>query len=202
MKKLYNLAILKIIDNKYMNLDKISEERLFQNNTKEEIMRWCKKLDFFHYMRDRGGHNCEGDSFCAYFKFSDREDLMLRLSQIGVTLNRLEEGFIAFDPFESYSFDDLDKLRITIGQFKDLEQPQYVEIFGYKVHIWVLENRFEISVSGTRDKQIYKVSEDDFLVCLELEEQFKKIGWETILDEEIKKHPHCISIEMYPELFL
>ena len=184
-----------------MNIDKMPEERIFQNNTKEEVIRWSRNLHFFHYMRDRGGHNCEGDSFCAYFRFSGREDLMQKLSAIGVVMHKLEEGFIAFDPFESYSFDDLDKLKITITQFNDLEQPQYVDIFGHKAHIWVLDDRFEISVSGTKDGQIYKVSEDDFRVCLDLEKQFEAMGWKSILDEEIKLQAHCISKEKYPELF-
>jgi len=184
-----------------MNLDKIPENRLFQNNTKEDVVRWTQKLEFFHYMRDRGGHNCEGDSFCVYFNYKDKEDLVTKLSNLGVVLKTMEDGFIAFDPFKSYSFEDLDKLKITIAQFDDLEQPQYVYIFGYKVHIWVLNNRFEISVSGTKDKQVYKVSEEDYLVCLKLEEQFGRLGWENILDEEIKNHSHCISKEKYPELF-
>lgn len=184
-----------------MNLDKISEERLFQNNTKEEIKRWCQNLRYFHYMRSRGGHNCEGDSFCVYFKYTEREDLINKLEQIGVSLNQLEEGFIAFDPFESYSIDDLDKLKITIAHFSDLEQPQYVDVFGYKAHIWVISGRFEISISGTGDGQTYKVSEDDFKVCLHLEEQFEKLNWSSILDEDIKQQIHCISKEKYPELF-
>lgn len=184
-----------------MNLDKISEERLFQNNTKEEVMRWSQNLQYFHYMRSRGGHNCEGDSFCVYFKYTDREDLINKLQQIGVTLNKLEEGFIAFDPFESYSIDDLDKLKITIAHLSDLEQPQYVEVFGYKAHIWVISGRFEISISGTKDGQTYKVSEEDFQVCQSLETEFDKLGWSAILDEEIKQQIHCVSKEMYPELF-
>lgn len=184
-----------------MNLDKIEEKRLFENNNKEEVIGWAKKLEFFHYMRDRGGHNCEGDSFCAYFKFDDKKDLIAKLSQLGIGLKPLEEGFIAFDPFESYSFDDLDKLKITIQQFPELEQPQYVELFGYKVHLWILNHRFEISVSGTKDGKVYKISEEDFQVCIRLEKEFKKLGWESMLDEEIKNHSHCISKEKYPEFF-
>ncbi|MDR2948967.1 MAG: hypothetical protein LBV71_07150 [Prevotella sp.] len=184
-----------------MDLDKISEERLFQNNTKEEIQHWCQHLHYFYYMRARGGHNCEGDSFCAYLKYDNKDDIKTKLAQIGVTLNKLEEGFIAFDPLESYSLDDLDKLRITIPQFSDFEQPQYVKVLGYKVHIWIMENRFEISVSGTKDDRTYKVSEEDFNVCVELEKEFDKLNWKSILDEEIKTQVHCISKDKYPELF-
>lgn len=184
-----------------MNLDKISEERLFADNSKEEVMKWCNSLHYFHYMRDRGGHNCEGNSFCAYFKFNDREDLINKLSFIGIELKPLEEEDIPFEPTKSYSFDELDRLKVTTLQFKDLEQPQYTEIFGHKVHVWVLENKFEISVSGTKDGKTYLVSDEDYKVCLQLEDEFDKLNWSSIIDDEIKQQIHCISKEIYPELY-
>lgn len=184
-----------------MNLDKISEERLYQNNTREELKNWCPRLRYFHYMRSRGGHNCEGDSFCVYLKYGGLEDLSNKLALLGVSLTKLEEGYISFDPFESYSFEDLDKLKMTIMKYPDYEQPQYVEIMGYKAHIWIMNSRFEISVSGTKDGKTYKVSEEDFKACLALEDEFDKLGWDRILDEEIRKQVHCISREKYPELF-
>ena len=184
-----------------MSIDKISEERLFQNNSKEHIKRWCQGLRYFYYMRARGGHNCEGDSFCAYFKFNGREDLIDKLTHIGITLNKLAEGYIAYDPLESYSIEDLDKLIVTISQFNDLEQPRYVEISGYKAHIWIMDGRFEISVSGSKDGEMYKISDEDFEVCLALEQVFEKQSWSSILDEDIKTQIHCISKENYPELY-
>ena len=184
-----------------MSLDKISEDRLFQNNTKKELKHWCPQLRYFNYMRSRGGHNCEGDSFCVYFKYNDLEDLTKKLSLTGLTLNKLEDGFIPFDPTVSYSFDDLDKLKITISRFGDLEQPQHVKIEGQNAHVWVLNDSFEISVSGTKPGTAYKVTEEDFQVCLILEKLFDDLGWSSILDENIKTQVHCISKDKYPELF-
>lgn len=184
-----------------MRIDKFSDDRLFQNNTREEISRWCKALQYFHYMRARGGHNCEGDSFCVYFKYDGREDLIGKLNDLGVNLNTLDEDSLAFDPFESYSFEDLDKLKMVIPAFNDLEQPQFVEVFGHKVHIWVMDRKFEISVSGTKDGKAYRVSDDDFDVCSELEKQFDKLEWKSILDNEIVLQIHCISKDNYPELY-
>lgn len=185
-----------------MNLDKISDDRLFQNNSKEELKHWCTALRYFHYLRARGGHNCEGDSFCVYFKYNGRDDLYNKLKLIGVLLKPLEDGFISFDPQKSYSLDDLDKLKVTILEYPDFEQPQHTEIFGFKAHVWVLTDRFEISVSGNKDGKTYKVSDSDFNVCMSLEKQFDKIGWETILDNDIKSQIHCISKEKYPELYI
>lgn len=184
-----------------MNLDKIPEDRIFQNNTREEIKRWGNRLQYFHYMRSRGGHNYEGDSFCAYFKYADRKDLEVKLAELGVTLNKIEEGCIPFDPTVSYSFDDLDKLRITINHFPDLEQPQHVSILDNKVHVWVLPNSFELSVSGTKAGLAYKVSEDDFQVCMALEEIFESLNWSRFIDDDISHQVHCISKQLYPELF-
>lgn len=183
-------------------IDKISEERLFQNNTEEELKRWCKGLKYFYYMRSRGGHNCEGDSFCVYFRYGGRKDLTVKMGQMGVSLSRLGEDDIAFDPFESYSLEDLDKLKMVIKLYDDLIQPQYVEVFGHKVHIWVMNNRFEISVSGTKDGETtYKVSEEDFEVCRALEKEFDRLGWGPIADDDIKEQFHCISEDKYPELY-
>lgn len=184
-----------------MSLDKMPEDRLFQNNTKEEVLRWANQLQYFHYMRSRGGHNCEGDSFCVYFKYTDKADLEKKLEKIGIELKPLQEGDIPYNPMKSYSFDDLDKLKITIPRFGELEQPQHTSIDQHRVHVWVLDDSFEISVSGTKKGNAYKVAEEDFQVCLQIEKLFDKLNWKELVDEKIKEHPHCISDKIYPELF-
>lgn len=188
-----------------MNTDKISgrlsDERLFENNTREELKRWCKRLNYFHYMRARGGHNCEGDAFCAYFRYDDKDDLINKLAFLDVKVNPIEQGMIAFDPLDTYSFDDLDKIRITIPEHNDLEQPQNVNICGHKAHVWVQNGRFEISISGTGGRGGYQVSDADFEVCCILEERFDQLGWKTLVDKEIKSYAHCVSEERYPELY-
>lgn len=184
-----------------MDLGKISEERLFLNNSKTEITHWCKNLKYFHYMRARAGHNCEGDSFCAYFRYGDQETLTLRLGQLGIVLKELEPGCIAYDPFEDYSFEDLERIRVTTPRYPNLEQPQYVTALGHRVHVWIMGYSFEVSVSGSKDGKTYTVTDNDFQVCCELEKEFDKLKWSSLLDNDIKSQPHCISEEMYPELF-
>ncbi len=184
-----------------MSLDKIEDERLFQNHSKEVISNWCKNLKYFHYMRARAGHSCEGDSFAAHFLYNGREDLINKLAQIGVTLNELGPRDLVFDPFESYSIRDLDKIKYTIPGCDDLEQPKDAQIFGHKVYIWVQSNRFEISISGNENDNAYTVSDEDFEVCKDLEQEFEALKWNIYIDKEIKDHPHCISQEKYPELY-
>lgn len=184
-----------------MELDKVEEEKLFANHTKEELSRWCKGLKYFHYLRARQGHNCEGDSFAAHFKYTDREDLLGKMSQLGVSLNLLPKDALLFDPFGSYNIDNLDKIKYPIPGCDDLEQPQDVVVFGHQVYMWMQKNIFEISIAGTDTNSAYHVSEKDFQVCLELEKEFEKLGWEAFLDEGIVSLPHCISKEKYPELY-
>lgn len=185
-----------------MGFDKISDDKLFANHSRETISRWCKDLRYFHYMRARAGHNCEGDSFAAHFKYTDREDLIKRMTEIGVTIKTLDKDHIPFDPFGSYNIDNLDKIKYTIPGCDDLEQPQNVEAFGYKIHIWVQADRFEISVSGLDTENAYEVAEKDFETCFALEKEFDKLSWQEIIDKEIIQHPHCISEEKYPELYI
>ena len=184
-----------------MSLDKIEAERLFQNHTKETLARWAQSLHYFHYMRARAGHSCEGDSFAAHFMYNGREDLIYKLSQIDITVNEIGPRDLVFDPFESYSIRDLDKIKYTIPGCDDLEQPKDVTIKGHKAYIWVQSNRFELSVSGNQSNAAYTVSEEDFRVCQDLEKKFGELGWNKFIDQEIKTYPHCISKDKYPELF-
>lgn len=184
-----------------MYLDKISDDRLFQNHPKEVLSKWCKSLHYFHYMRARAGHSCEGDSFAAHFKYNGREDLIEKLGQIGVSLNKLGKDDLVFDPFGTYSIDNLDKIKYAITGFEDLEQPKDVLAFGHKVHIWVQKDRFELSVSGNESNNAYEVAEEDYQICLALEKEFDKLGWQQFKDLEIKTLTHCISEERYPELY-
>ncbi len=182
-------------------MSKFTEERLFQNHTKEQIMHWCQHLNFFHFMRARGAHYCESDSFCAHFSYSNLDDLNQKLGQLGVTLKTLDKNSIPFDPFGSYSIDDLDKIKYTIQGNNNLEQPQEVIVFDQKVHIWVQQSCFEISISGSKNDSNYEVSDKDFEVCLDLEKEFERLDWQQHLDSDITNHAHCISRKLYPELY-
>lgn len=184
-----------------MKLDRISEERLFQTNTREELMHWCPGLNYFHYLRARGGHNCEGDSFYVSFLFDSFDDLTHKLSQIGVTLEKIPEGTLPFDPMARYSLYDLDRIRNVIPGTKAWEQPGFATISGHKVPIWIMNGYFTISVAGSNSDKAYQIDEEDFVVAKEIEATFDKLGWKAFLDRNIINEEHCISRERYPEIF-
>ncbi|NLZ73524.1 MAG: hypothetical protein GX905_06870 [Bacteroidales bacterium] len=184
-----------------VQLDKLGEGQLYENHNRSTLRRWCESLNFFHYMRARRGHNCEGDTFAAHFTHDDREDLIDKLNQLGIELKKVSTEDLVFDPFKSYSFDDLDRIKYTIPGFDDLIQPNQEVIFGYSVHMCVQQNHFEIIVVGTKTGSAYEVTEEDFNSCLAIEKEFKRLNWQRFLDAEIKKQPHCISEYLYPELY-
>lgn len=184
-----------------MNILKLSEERIFQNHSKDEIKRWIENFNYFNYLRARQGHSCEGDTFSAHFRYDDKEEIIKMLDALKVELKPLEEGCIPYHPTASIYFDQLDKIRYTIPNYDNYEQPQNTTIQGIPCHVWVQNNCIEISVSGNENNNAYQVSEIDYQLALKLEGIFDKLKWKDKLDSEIKKQVHCISLELYPEYF-
>lgn len=184
-----------------MSLERLTDEYLFQTNTIDELKRWCPALHFFHYLRARGGHNCEGDSFYVSFLYRDFEDLSKKLSEIGVTLNKIPEGSIPFNPMERYSLYDLDRLKNVIPTAKEWEQPEFATINGHKIALWVMPNNFTLSIAGNDQENMYQISEEDFTVAQAVEKIFSQLGWPAYLDNNIKQEVNCISRERYPEIF-
>ena len=185
-----------------IQLNKLNDRQLYENHDQSTLKRWCKSLKFFHYMRARRGHNCEGDTFAVHFTYDGKEDLLKKLSQIGVEIQRITAEDLVFDPLESYALDDLDRIKYTIPGFDDLIQPHLEDVLGQAVHVWVQQHTFELIVAGDVTRSVYEVGEDDFQICLQLENDFERMGWNVFLDEEIKKQPHCISEVLYPELYV
>lgn len=185
-----------------MNFDKIPESKIFNNNPKEEIISWMKQLKYFHLLKARQGHNCEGDKWAIYLNYSDETDLATKLSQLNITLQPLGDNEIAFDPFEDISIDNLDKIRYVIPDLPHLIQPQDQMWNGIAVHIWVQNKMIEISISGNDKLNSYMVSSIDFEHCKELEKLLEDKHWQTVLNNDVEKLSNCISSSKYPELFL
>lgn len=183
-----------------MNFEKIEDHKLFSNNTEQEIKEWVNTLQFFYFLKARAGHNCEGDKFAMYIKYSNIEELTDIMADIGIVLKEMEQDAIAFDPFGDISMDKLDKIRYAIPEHPSLEQPQSCILFGIPVHIWVQNHIVEIALSGATDGNIYKVSSADFENCLKLETKIQELKWGKYLDKKIEQQAHCISLERYPEL--
>jgi hypothetical protein len=144
---------------------------LFERHSKVTIKKWLRELRYFYLIRAWGGHANDGDEFQVAFKFSDEQDLISKLQQLGLKVH---------DCFE---------------------QPGRSILFGYEAFVWVNENSVFITVSGTKDNNPYEVSEDDFKACRELEKCFDNLSWLSLRDNSLEHSVCCISRSKYPELF-
>ena len=184
-----------------MQQEKLSDNWLFERHSKQTLRAWLKQLRYFYYKRAWGGHANDGDEFQVAFAFSDRSDLLYKMGQLGLTLNTIPDDFPRPVIGHSYTVEEYTKFKIEIKQFTDLEQPGHSIIFGNKAFVWVYDNSIKITISGTRDDNCYEVTEDDLKVCIELEKEFDKLGWQTIIDKSLEKSVCCISQTKYPELY-
>ena len=184
-----------------MQIEKLSDNWLFERHSRQTIREWLGQLRYFYYKRAWGGHANDGDEFQVAFLFTDKEDLLNKIGQLGLTLNVIPNDSKRPIIGQPYPADEYNKFKNEIKQFTDLEQPGKTIIFGKKVFIWILNNSIQIIISGTRDGNRYEVTEDDLNVCIELEKQFDNLSWQTIIDKSLEKSVCCISQTKYPELY-
>jgi hypothetical protein len=184
-----------------MQINKLSDNWLFERHSKQTIREWLSQLRYFYYKRAWGGHANDGDEFQVAFAFMDRQDLLNKITQLGLALKSIPDDFPRPVIGQPYPADEYNILKIKIKQFTDLEQPGYTIIFGNKVFVWVYDYSIQITISGTKDDNRYEVTEDDLKVCIELEKQFDNLGWQKIIDNSLEKSICCISKTRYPELY-
>jgi hypothetical protein len=183
-----------------MEIDKLSDNWLFEQHSKHTIKEWLRQLRYFYFKRAWGGHANDGDEFQVAFSYSDRQDLISKFGQLGLKVNTIPADFPKPVIGQPYPASEFKKFKNEIKGYPDLEQPGHSIIFGYKVFIWVYDNSINITVSGTKDDNHYEVTDADFKVCLELEKRFDNLGWQNIIDKSLERNVCCISQTKYPEL--
>jgi hypothetical protein len=179
-----------------MGLDKLSEDYICERHPKSEIMQWVNSLRYFLFKRAWGGHANDGDEFQLWIRFADETDLVDKLRQLGITLNRLPDDTPKPIIGKAYSHEEYEDFKSEIPNFPHWEQPMHREIFGESVFVWVHKgNQIEINISG-----YYEVSAADFEKCARLEKHLDVLDWAQYAD---RKTDVCIiSKEKYPEFYL
>lgn len=184
-----------------MQIEKLSDNYLFEKHSEQTIIKWLRQLQYFCFKRAWGGHANDGDQFQVAFLYSDRQDLLNKITQLGLNLNIIPYDFPRPIIGKSYSVEELNKFKSEINNFTDLEQPGRSIILGHKVFIWINDNSILITISGTQDGNYYEVTEEDFEVCLELEKHFDSLGWQKIIDKSLETNICYICQTRYPELY-
>jgi len=182
-------------------IDRLSDNWLFERHPKQTLSRWASALNYFYFIRAWGGHANDGDSFKAAFRYTDRQDLIVKLDRLGQTLNAIPPDYPRPVVGKPYTGEEASRFKSEIRKFGDLEQPKWRIVFGHKAFIWVSDDNIEISVMGTLDGDLYEVSEADFETCRALEAWFDELGWQPFADRSVEKTVCCISRTKYPELF-
>lgn len=153
-------------------MDKLSNEWLFQDHSKETIRRWLSQLHCFYFIRAWGGHANDGDCFKTQFAYKDQKDLKEKLKKLLKKTSYSEES-----------------------------QPGYQELWGQKVFIWITKRTIELSVFNSKGGNPYEVSEEDFQICKKIEKHLHKLGLHNQIDHRIEESLSCISQAKYPELY-
>jgi len=181
-----------------MKPDKLSDNWLFQQHSKHTITIWVEKLKYFSFTRAWSVYANDGDAFRVEFFYSDKQDLIDKITQLGLILNTITVEFPVHPP-EATGL--LPKQQSVINRFKYFAQPGRTIIFGHKVFVWISDSTISIVVAGNKDDNFLAVTEEDFRACLDLEKHFDKLNWINAVDKKNEQHIYCISREKYPELF-
>ena len=184
-----------------MEIEKFQNKWLFQVHSKDELKEWVKQLRYFYFVRAWGGHNDDNDRFVASFRYNSKENLLDKLQRLGIKANILPPDTPRPVVGVSYPADEFWKFKITVRRFADLEQPGKTTINSLPCHIYIDDGSIQISVSGTKNGNVYEVTNEDLEICKQLESFFDKLDLQSERDFEIEKDAGCISRNKYPELF-
>lgn len=177
-----------------MHIEKLSNAWLFQQHTQQTVKKWVQQLRFFYFKRAWGGQANDGDEFQVAFLFTDKQDLIHKVEQLGLTLPTMPND--SQNPLTTTIYSPS-----KIPQFPDLAQLGHCIVFGHKAFVWVNNYSIHIGISGTKDNNYYEVTEDDFNACLELEKHFEHLDWQKNLDKSLEENVCCLSRIKYPELY-
>ncbi len=184
-----------------MEIEKFQDKWLFQTHSKDSLKEWAKELRYFYFVRAWGGHNNDNDRFVASFRYSSKEDLLSKLQKLGIKANILPPDTPRPIVGKSYPAEEFWKFKITVRRFSDLEQPGKTIINSLPCHIYIDDGSIQISVSGTKDGNVYEVTNKDFEICKQLETFFDKFDLKSQRDFRVEENAGCISRKKYPELF-
>lgn len=177
------------------------EQWIFETHTQDTVWRWVKGLHYFSFKRAYGGHANDGDKMMARIRYKDREDMLNKLEALGIYIETLpiDEPFPEIG--RTYSWEEFMKYKVRIWAYPELEAPCFQLLCGKEVFIWVDKTTIEFSIAGTQDGNIYNVSEDDILLCKEIESLFDSLGWQDLKQDSTYTTEHQIDKKVMEERY-
>ncbi len=184
-----------------MQVDKLSKNWLFQKHSQEIMKKWMHHLKYFYFIRAWGGNANDGDLFTTHIRFSNTNDLLQKLAKLDIILPTFFLATSPAIPGPAYAKNQVSLMSQAVDLLKEKRKIGRTSLWGKDVFIDIQRHLIAISVSGTKDRNYFEVSEEDYQVCLFLEEQFDRFAWETHIDRSMEKNVCCISEKRYPELY-
>jgi hypothetical protein len=184
-----------------MQIEKFNDSWLFQEHSKKQIKTWVAQLRYFYFVRAWGGHNNDRDRFAVRFSYDSKDDLLDKLRNLGIEPSILPDDTPRPIPGVSYPSEEFLKFKIFVHRFPDIEQPGSTFIHSLPCNIYIDDSAYEISVSGSKDGNDYRVTNEDFEISKLLESVFDQLNLESDKDLEMEKNGGCVSRRKYPELF-
>lgn len=169
-------------------LQKLTDQWICEWHPKEVIKRWVQNLDYFYFYRDMAGHGSNYVYFKASIQISGREDLLQKLQLLEIAPQKNNSAHRGFET--------------ASNAYPGLKQPGHSSILGQNVFIWIYATTIDIQVSGTKDGNLFMVTEEDFNRCRHLELFFKSLGQGIQKAPEDTNNPYCISKSVYPEYYI
>lgn len=164
--------------------------------------KWVNGLRYFYFFQDTGTHGYGGQRFILPIIYSDRNDLIIKLSDLNIPIKLIPED--APKPIKGKFYTGAEHLQFKRGihRFPEIEQPGHVTIFGIKCFVWVTEEHITISVTGNGSPEEvakHDVSDNDFVIALKLEETFSKMDIINHRDRNMDLDRRYISKRFYKE---
>ena len=174
---------------------------MFEQHSRQKIAGWARQLHYFYFCRAQGGHANDGDTFMAGIIFSDKVDLLHKLSLLNIRPGTIGPDDLQPVAGQAYTGDEFAKFKTPVTDFPGIEQPGHVCITGQKAFIWISQRMITFSVSGIDDGNLYEVSDADFKACLALEAVFDNLNWQAYKDTSAMQSSSCVSPASYPEFY-
>ena len=178
-----------------------SEERtwaeyLFQEHPEPFLKHWAKRLKYFRFVREYGGHGSPPDKILLSLKYDGQNDLLILLQSLEIKYQQFAEKPAQPVQNQKYSGQELAKFPSLVPDTEWVEQPKHQAINNISFFVWCYKERVEFTISGTLENR-WHITEMEFENAERLEPLFENHVQRIIDPPEDTKY--CICPKYYPQ---
>lgn len=188
-----------------MQIDKHAKiNQLISFHGFDTLKKWVENLEIFYFYKSAGGLGDDnGEDFRTPIPYSDLNDLIKKLGQIGIKLKEIPPNSPKPEKGKSYTSEEYRVFKRPINEEINYEQPGHSILFSIKCFIWIEKKYFIIKVSGNGDeyhRNKWLVDDSDYEFCKSLDIALKGINWDKYVKRDLESDKRYISKNEYGEL--